>query len=57
MKASEVTQEGYYWYFHCQEWGIVSFYEGYFHYGDGSGESVRRLAHDFEVVGPLTPPE
>jgi hypothetical protein len=56
MKASEVTEEGYYWAWQCGAWHVVPFYEGFFQYGDGSGESVSNLAHDFEVIGPLVPP-
>lgn len=56
MMASQVTEDGYYWSFQRGEWAVIPFYDGYFHYGDGSGESIKRLHHDYEVIGPLKPP-
>lgn len=61
MKAADVKEPGYYWYWDCGQWVVAEcemgyFHMGYFHYFGGTCEPVGPGARDFDVVGPIQPP-
>lgn len=55
MKMRDITTDGYYWYWDASEiWAIVEVYEGFAHWGDGSGSRIS--SDDREVIVPIQPP-